>query len=199
MKSVREITDETSKRIMDRGYQYARNVVFNENDDSPEEYIKDLRGIIKDYDLVRNKTEREEKLPSSEEFLEMIKKTIGDFNISDITEFRLGLQTQNCFPPDGITGHSFFNTKIPHKYHPDEHTEMIDVDEFYSALLDYFGSEFIWEDSITQGDLINILGERVVDFFKVTRIPFYFEGTLIDWNEEFPDEIDLFFGENEDS
>jgi hypothetical protein len=198
MKSVREITDETSKRIMDRGYQYARNVVFNENDDSPEEYIEDLRGIIKDYDLIKNKTEREEKLPTSEEFLEMIKKTISEFNISDITEFKLGLQTQNRFPPNGITGHSFFNTRIPHKHYP-KYTEMIHVDELYSALLDYFGSEFIWEDSITQEILMNVLGERVVNFFKDTGIPFYFEDTLIDWSEESPDEIDLFFGESHDT
>jgi hypothetical protein len=199
MKSVQEITTETVQKIMKRGESYIWNILYRDEEDSPEKYIEDLRKVIKDHDDVIYKTKREMNLPSSEEFLNMIKDGIKDINVSDITSFKLSIETQNEFPPDGVTGHSYFNTTIPDKYFPNAYNQMINIDSFYSALIDYFSPEFIWEDSLTQGDLMSILGDKVVEFFKTTGIPFYWVDELIDWNEEFPDDIDLFFGENHDT
>jgi len=196
----RNLVQKTIENIMDTHDSYIRHIAFDSPTElSPIKFIDSLRDIIKQYDSDADLFARQESLKSSTEILSMIKKEIKDVDVTKLTEFRLSIQTQNEFPPDGITGTAFFETSIPHKYHPESHTETIYVDSVPDMLLDYFGSERIWEDSISQKELMDILGNEVIEFFKETKIPFYFESTLIDWNDETPDEVDLFFGENWDT
>lgn len=200
MKTVQEITVDSVKNILKRGEEYIWNMLYNDKEDSPELFIESLKEIINNYDVMKGKTEREMGKPSSEKFLEMIKEAIDESGISvdNIKTFRVGVQTQNRFP-DGITGHSFFTTNIPHKYHPEEHTEDIYVDGVYYALLDYFGTEFVWNEATNQADLMSILGDKVIEFFKTNNIQLYWEDKPLDLNDENPEEVDLFFAENWDS
>jgi hypothetical protein len=153
----------------------------------PEILIENMRNIISEYD----KELEEIKIRKENKVMEILNDTINHEYMKSMTKFVISVDAQVRFPGYVFGKALFLN---------EDNTCSLSSYELQKLAVEHWQDK-VWEgNSITgalsQKELMDFLGDEFIEFLMKNDIDLFWDSTLLDVHDDYPEEIDLFFGED---